>query len=102
MVKVGDILKSPNYSTPMQVIDIQNKNSKKKVLIKLLGAKNADGSRKTFKLDDPSTWSRTDQLIIYEYYHFASNNTFGDYTIQDLVNGIELDACQIVYRKFYK
>lgn len=28
-IKVGDMLRSPNYSTPMQVVAVQNRNSKK-------------------------------------------------------------------------
>lgn len=63
-----------------------------KVLIKL-----SDG----FSFDDLKTWTRIDQLIIYEYYHFASNNTFQDYTISDLQKGVELDACEINYRIYY-
>lgn len=55
----------------------------------------------SFVLNNPSTWNRIDQLIMYEYYHFASNNTFGDYSIQDLIDGVELDAAQIVYREYY-
>lgn len=54
-----------------------------------------------FVLNNPSSWSRLDQLIMYEYYHFASNNTFGNYSIQDLMEGVELDAAQIVYREYY-
>lgn len=72
----------------VNVVQWQNE----KVLIKL-----SDG----FSFDDLTTWNRIDQLIIYEYYHFASNNTFQDYTISDLKNGVELDACEIDYRIYY-
>lgn len=72
----------------VNVVQWQNE----KVLIKL-----SDG----FSFDNLSTWNRIDQLIIYEYYHFASNNTFQDYTINDLINGVELDACEIDYRIYY-
>ena len=54
-----------------------------------------------FEVDSPSEWTRMDQLIMYEYYHFASNNTFGKYTIDDLKEGVELDAAQISYREYY-
>ena len=54
-----------------------------------------------FELNNPSTWTRLDQLIIYEYYRFSSNNTFGDYTIDNLKEGITLDAAQICYREYY-
>lgn len=63
-----------------------------KVLIKLSN---------DFDLDDPSNWTRMDQLIIYEYYHFSSNNTFGKYSIADLVKGVELEASLLVYREYY-
>ncbi len=53
------------------------------------------------KISNPNTWTRVEQLIMYEYYHFASNNTFGKYSIQDLVDGVELDASQIVYKEYY-
>lgn len=72
-----------------------------KVWIQLKGTVNPDGSANPFNIDDPSTWSRIDQLIIYEYYHFSSNNTFGNYTINDLIEGVELDASQITYREYY-
>ena len=48
-----------------------------------------------------NTWQKEDQVIIYELNHFSSNNTFGDATISDLKNGIELDVKQIVYRTYY-
>ncbi len=54
-----------------------------------------------FDVSSPSEWTRMDQLIMYEYYHFASNNTFGKYTVDDLKKGIELDAAQIRYREYY-
>ena len=48
-----------------------------------------------------SQWTKEDQVIIYELNHFSSNNTFGDATISDLKEGIELDVKQIVYRTYY-
>lgn len=76
----------------VNVVDWQSE----KVWIQLTGKKNV-----TFDFANPETWSRLDQLIIYEYYHFSSNNTFGNYTINDLQNGIELDASKITYREYY-
>ncbi len=46
-------------------------------------------------------WTKEDQVIIYELSHFSSNNTFGDATVEDMKNGIELDVKQIVYRTYY-
>lgn len=74
-----------------------------KVLIQLTGIVDPETGivTKPFEVNDPTTWSRMDQLIMYEYYHFASNNTFGNYSINDLIEGVELDACQIAYREYY-
>ena len=76
----------------VNVVQWQNE----KVLIKLEGKNGVP-----FNINDISSWSRLDQLIIYEYYHFSSNNTFGKYTIADLIEGVELDAAQISYREYY-
>lgn len=46
-------------------------------------------------------WTKEDQVIIYELSHFSSNNTFGDATVADMQEGIELDVKQIVYRTYY-
>ncbi len=66
--------------------------SGEKVLIKL-----SDG----FDLENPNTWTVSDQIIIYEYNHFSHNNTFEGKSIADLKNGVELDAMEITYREFY-
>ena len=69
--------------------------SNEKVLIKF---------SENFEIDDASTWTATDEIIMYEYYHFSSNNTFGDYEITDLLHsesGVLLDANQIAYRDYY-
>lgn len=41
------------------------------------------------------SWTLMDQVILYEYYRYEYNNTFEDYTINDLKNGIYLDAYKI-------
>lgn len=57
-----------------------------------------------FNVADASTWTPTDEIIMYEYYHFSSNNTFAEYSLSDLFDsgsGAILDAQQIVYRDYY-
>lgn len=64
-----------------------------KVLIKLSNG---------FVLSNVNTWTEADQIIMYEYYRYASNNTFGGVSVDTLKSeGIELDAKQIVYRDYY-
>lgn len=73
--------------------------STEKVLLKLSNG---------FQLDNPSTWTYSDQIIIYEYYHFAntdgsssSNNVLEDYTLEQLKSeGAKLDALEMTYRNF--
>lgn len=36
-------------------------------------------------------WSVSDQIILYEYYRWKSNNTFQKYTIDDLAKGVYID-----------
>ena len=56
----------------------------------------------TFDINDPETWTPVDEIIIYEYYHFSSNNTFSSYSLGQLQDeGALLDAKQIVYRQYY-
>lgn len=58
-----------------------------------------------FKKADPTTWTVSDQIIMFEYNHYSSNNTLlavGDqaYTLDDLKStGIELEALEIVYQE---
>ena len=54
-----------------------------------------------FNVDIPSTWTDSDEIIFYEYYHFSSNNTFGTATLDDLKKGVEMDVNEIVYRNYY-
>lgn len=65
--------------------------STEKVLLKL---------SENFKINDMSTWTCTDQIIIYEYNHFKYNNTLNNYTIDDLINGVELDAREMKYVEY--
>ncbi len=45
-------------------------------------------------------WTLMDQVILYEYYRYEYNNTFEDYTIRDLEEGIYLDAYTIECQYF--
>lgn len=45
-------------------------------------------------------WTLMDQVILYEYYRYEYNNTFEGYTLQDLQNGIYLDAYKIECQYF--
>jgi hypothetical protein len=54
-----------------------------------------------FDINNTTTWTSTDQIIMYEYYHYSSNNTLSDYALSDLYSsgtGAEIDAKQITYR----
>lgn len=54
-----------------------------------------------FEYTDKSTWTDTDQIIMYEFYHYeVDNNDLGKYSIEDLKNGVEFDAYQIAVRNF--
>lgn len=53
-----------------------------------------------FIKNDPSTWTDTDEIIFYEYNHFSSNNTFERYTLEDFIDGVELDVYEIAYRDY--
>ncbi len=65
----------------------------------------------TFDINVPSTWTDTDEIIIFEFYHFDSNNTFGQNSLKDfertvndkgeIVGGVELDVSQLTYREYY-
>lgn len=64
---------------------------------------------KNFVRDNPQTWTPTDEILMYEYYHFAVNNTFQDYSLEDLSyqkaveenDPVTLDAKIYTYRKYY-
>ncbi len=51
-----------------------------------------------FNYNDLSSWTDTDQIIMFEYYR--PNSDLSKYTVDNLKEGIELDAYQIVYQKF--
>ena len=59
-----------------------------------------------FRLDDSTTWTYSDQIIVYEYYRFqnafgSTNNTLEDYTLEDLQKyGAKLDALEMTYRNY--
>ncbi len=48
-------------------------------------------------------WTTSDQIILYEYYRYDSNNTLEGYTLSDLENGIYLDLYNIYlqYNRVY-
>lgn len=58
-----------------------------------------------FKINDMSTWTPADEILMYEYYHFSSNNSLADYSFSDLSyenrGNATLDAYKIVYRDYY-
>lgn len=57
-----------------------------------------------FEVSNPSTWTSADEILLYEYYHFSSNNTLAAYSLNDLLpsgKGALLDARRISYRDFY-
>lgn len=61
-----------------------------------------------FDITKPNTWTFSDQIIVYEYYHFqaageSSNNTLQNYTINDFAfnnDGVKLNALQMKYRNY--
>lgn len=62
---------------------------------------------KEFNINNMSTWSVADEILMYEYYHFSANNTLADFTLNELsydnkdtVNAT-LDAYKIVYREYF-
>lgn len=48
-----------------------------------------------FGADGSAQWTLMDQILLYEYYRYEYNNTFENYTINDLENGVYLDAYKI-------
>lgn len=62
-----------------------------------------------FHLNKPNLWTSTDEIILYEYYHYATNNTFSDYSLDDFSykkavsdgDPVILDAYKYVYREYY-
>ena len=58
-----------------------------------------------FDLENPSSWTYSDQIIIYEYFRFqadgtTSNNTLKNYTLEDLKKGVTVDAREMTYRNY--
>ncbi len=72
-----------------------------------------------FDLSDPSTWTASDEIIMFEYYRYSqdgvmsSNNIFYGYDLADFGwdeeegevttdnHGVLLDAQKLVYREYY-
>ena len=72
--------------------------STEKVLLKLSNSFNIDSSLKD---NNTNGWTRSDEVIIYEYYHFDTNNTLGGYTLEQLKSeGAKLDAIELTYRNY--
>ena len=44
---------------------------------------------------DPTRWTLTDQIILLEYYRWDYNNTFGEYNLTNLEDGIYLDLYNV-------
>lgn len=71
--------------------------STEKVMIKLSDS---------FSINDSTTWTFADQIIVYEYYRFqnnfnSTNNTLEDYTIDQLKSaGAKLDVLKLNYRNY--
>ena len=70
--------------------------SNEKAFLKLEGLPS-----KPFNIEDRSTWSETDEILIYEYYRWQNNNSLRNYSIDDLKNGIEWDVQLISYKEYY-
>ena len=54
----------------------------------------------SFNINNESTWTYSDQIIIYEYFRFeaegqSTNNTLQNYTLNDFVDGVTIDAAAI-------
>lgn len=58
-----------------------------------------------FNINDMKTWTPADEILMYEYYHYASNNTLAEFDFSDLSyenrGNVTLDAYKIVYRDYY-
>ena len=63
-----------------------------------------------FVRDTPSTWTDVDEILMYEYNRFSSNNTLSDFTFEQLTANKDdenytiptLDVLQLVYRTYYE
>ncbi len=54
-----------------------------------------------FRESDKSTWTDTDEILMYEFNRWKYNNSFRDYEISDLINGIEWDVKLITYQEYF-
>ena len=59
----------------------------------------------SFNINNESTWTYSDQIIIYEYFRFeaegqSTNNTLQNYTLDDFTEGVTIDALEMTYRNY--
>ncbi len=50
---------------------------------------------------DNEFWNATDKVLLYEFYRYQYNNSLGEYSIADLINGVDVDL-YTVYPQFYR
>lgn len=81
--------------------------SMRKAHLKLSTKYDVNGNYESgFKLSDPTTWTATDQIIVYEYHRYnneygSTNNTLEDYTLEQLqTTGAFWDALEMTYRNY--
>ena len=64
---------------------------------------------RNFDENDASTWTATDQILMFEYYHFSENNDLSEYSISRLKyaeaitngNPVTKDVYKLNYRVYY-
>lgn len=58
-----------------------------------------------FDIHNMQDWTATDEILMYEYHHFSSNNTLSSFTLDDLSfankGKATLDAYKITYKDYY-
>ena len=59
-----------------------------------------EGTSRKVDLSDQKGWTDTDQIIFYELNHFKYNNTLAGHTLEDFIDGVEIDVQQLVYRDY--
>ena len=45
--------------------------------------------------NDTTKWTASDQILLYEYYRYKYNNTFQNYSIHDLLGGVDIDVYEV-------
>lgn len=53
-----------------------------------------------FDINNKTTWTDVDEILVYEYYRFKYNNSLRDYTLDDIKKGIEWDVKLITYQEY--